>query len=160
MAWGGGRAEWDPPQRTAQGLTPSSGPGYGGVEMRLNGTFQIRCFLRPTRNGVVMSCINRLTDQVKAADNLGNFLVNESKIIKPAQFVCIVPRPKLGRMYLKSTWCMHWPAEKKIIPIPGPRKGNWKSVKSHGLLLLMVMQFQPCSRIIPWRMRFCILVGL
>lgn len=128
MAWGGGRAEWDPPQRTAQGLTSSSGPGYGGVEMRLNGTCQIRCFLGPTRNGVVMSCINRLTDQAKAADNLGNFLVNESKIIKPAQFVCIVPRPKLGRMYLKSTWCMHWPAEKKtvyIIPIvTGAQKGK------------------------------------
>lgn len=27
----------------------------------------------PTRNGVVMSCVNRLTDQVTAADNLGNF---------------------------------------------------------------------------------------
>ena len=56
---------------------------------------------------------------------------------------------------------MHWPAPEKtayIIPISrkvGPRKGNWKSVKSHGLLLLMDMQFQPFSRIIPWRMRFC-----
>lgn len=35
----------------------------------------------------MVSHVNRLTDQVKAADNVGNFLVNESKIIKPAQFV-------------------------------------------------------------------------
>lgn len=35
----------------------------------------------------MVSHVNRLTDQVKAADNVGNFLVDESKIIKPAQFV-------------------------------------------------------------------------
>lgn len=56
LAWVGGRAEWDsPPQRTA-GKSPPKAQEliflhhlvrdcYGGVEMRLNGTFQIPYFL-------------------------------------------------------------------------------------------------------------------